>query len=944
MSQDLPPSIPSSNTPPSQRPQTVFISYSHEDKAFADRLKEDLTRAEHPCWIDTSAIRGGEEWISAIATGILDSYAVVVIVTHNALRSRYVRDEILWARTNDKLIIPLILNDVFKEKAFFPLIGYQGVSMLDGNYDGALPRLLQALPTPASLAPIAVSLDDSRKREIDYLERLRFEELLNAEKYTPLGGASQQKRAEMRAVFELMRFGKGRDEVRETKRFENAVEEIRRLRRAVLLGEPGGGKTTTIWKLAAGLVADALDDRQAPIPLLVRLGRWTDADQPLDAFIASQLGDLGGSLETLLAEKRAALLLDGLNELPTGQRDAKYPQVKRLIEQHTALMAIVSCRELDYTVDLGFDRINITPLDPLRIREFAVRYLEEEKGEALFWKLARKEARDFHTEFLTKVGPDHEPIFWLADHLPEGLKWTYDWDTENKYSRWGDWLRVREEPSSLMVLARNPYMLLMLTSVFAEQNELPENRGELFRLFVETLLKRERIPEDEQAPLTDGLAAVAYEMQIRRADSKEGDALTVLPRAEVAAMLNERLLYLAGSASILSVGEQVRFTHQLLQEYFAARYMDQEIRAERLNAAQLWPPNRWRERTNWEEAAILLAGLYSDDCSHIVEWLADAQPEIALMCATRSGAAPLPEATAERLRAKWIPRLADLSRDRNPKARAAIGCAVGTIGGDSRKGVGIIRNSRGIALPDIDWVEIPGGEFQYGDNPPEKLTLPTFHIARYPVTYAQYQTFLDDPAGFADARWFEGLAAKDEDRPPGEQRFKFANHPRERVNWYGAIAFCRWLSWRLGGGYDLKKVDDWAVRLPTEFEWEKAAHGTDGRIYPYEGEFDSAKGNTLETHIGQTSAVGIFPNGASPYGVMDMSGNVWEWCLNNYEKPAQEARNENLRTDKNRILRGGSFVNHFVLARAVYRIHDRAAINYYGYGFRLFCVLRPPSP
>ena len=82
------------------------------------------------------------------------------------------------------------------------------------------------------------------------------------------------------------------------------------------------------------------------------------------------MGSLGESLDLLLNENRAALLLDGLNELPPNQRDAKYPQVQQIIEQHPKLMAIVSCRELDYTVDLKFDRINITPLDPPRIREF----------------------------------------------------------------------------------------------------------------------------------------------------------------------------------------------------------------------------------------------------------------------------------------------------------------------------------------------------------------------------------------------------------------------------------------------------------------------------------------------------------------------------------------------------------------------------------------------
>jgi len=90
----------------------------------------------------------------------------------------------------------------------------------------------------------------------------------------------------------------------------------------------------------------------------------------------------------------------------------------------------------------------------------------------------------------------------------------------------------------------------------------------------------------------------------------------------------------------------------------------------------------------------------------------------------------------------------------------------------------------------------------------------------------------------------------------------------------------------------------------------------------------------------QTSAVGIFPNGASPYGVMDLSGNVWEWCLSNYGDPERDACEENLRTDERRVLRGGSWMYHHNLARAVHRFISLPDGRYVGIGFRL--VVGPP--
>lgn len=243
----------------------------------------------------------------------------------------------------------------------------------------------------------------------------------------------------------------------------------------------------------------------------------------------------------------------------------------------------------------------------------------------------------------------------------------------------------------------------------------------------------------------------------------------------------------------------------------------------------------------------------------------------------------------------------------------------------------------------FEWCAVPGGEFLYGDKK-QKLTLPPFQIAKYLVTYQQFQVFIDADDGYADSRWWEGLAVWRlthntlDDRgvhdqywaqPFGNaphslsrQEFKVDDHPRERVSWYEAVAFCRWLSFRLGGLYDLDSVGKWLVRLPTEFEWEKAARGIDGRDYPYRGRFDPRKSNTRESKIGRTTPVTHYPNGASPYGVFDMSGNVLQWCLTDFLNPNPDITKEDMRSDTRRCLRGGSWFNDSVAARAAARTYN----------------------
>jgi formylglycine-generating enzyme required for sulfatase activity len=223
---------------------------------------------------------------------------------------------------------------------------------------------------------------------------------------------------------------------------------------------------------------------------------------------------------------------------------------------------------------------------------------------------------------------------------------------------------------------------------------------------------------------------------------------------------------------------------------------------------------------------------------------------------------------------------------------------------DPRRGVGIRMDG----IPDIDWIKIPAGEFVYQNA--QRIRLPTYYIARYPVTYAQFQCFVDDPKGYSQDRWWESLAVRQQ--KVGEQTFRTANHPRENVSWYDAVAFCRWLSYRV----------NYEIRLPTDAEWEKAARGSDGRQYPWGMDYLSGCANCNEVttssngyFLFETSPVGVFTQSASPYGVLDMSGNVWEWCSSLFDDPADTSLDD----VGQRVLRGGSWHNPPQSAAATYR-------------------------
>jgi hypothetical protein len=205
--------------------------------------------------------------------------------------------------------------------------------------------------------------------------------------------------------------------------------------------------------------------------------------------------------------------------------------------------------------------------------------------------------------------------------------------------------------------------------------------------------------------------------------------------------------------------------------------------------------------------------------------------------------------------------LAELSNpSTSPQRRALIGVRLALLG-DPRSGTGLLRDG----MPDIEWCDVREGTVLATERREERWVA-RFRLAKYPVTWAQYDVFVRAKDGYGNNAWWEGLGTHPENA--GTQIQRYVNHPAENVSWVDATAYCRWLTSHLG----------YEVRLPTQWEWQLAATGGDpGCPYPW-GEWELGRANTREHELNRTTAVGVFPQGAAPCGALDICGNVWEWC------------------------------------------------------------------
>jgi len=234
---------------------------------------------------------------------------------------------------------------------------------------------------------------------------------------------------------------------------------------------------------------------------------------------------------------------------------------------------------------------------------------------------------------------------------------------------------------------------------------------------------------------------------------------------------------------------------------------------------------------------------------------------------------------------------------------------------------------------EMEFVRIPAGEFEMGSDPQKDkeaysdeqpqhhVTLREYWIGRTPVTNAQYASFVQAVSGHAPNDWLNG-------QPPVKKLY----HPVVKVTWQDAVNYCKWLSTLVGK----------SIYIPTEAEWEKAARGTDGRMYPWGDQLPDASICNYGLKNKDTSSVGQYsPLGDSPYGCMDMAGNVWEWCADWYDSyhyaNASKINPTGPAIGHYRVVRGGSWLDVSRFIRSAYRFRHVPIDQQNNLGFR--CLL-----
>ena len=717
--------------------------------------------------------------------------------------------------------------------------------------------------------------------------------------------------------------------------------------RLVIVGDPGAGKSTFLRRITFMLCKSLLGEdsdlakatpslSESPFPVLIELARLaehidgttrsnvgsmpTTATSPawLKHFLgATSEGSSWGLDEVYFQEKLESgsciVLLDGLDEAPSRTvRERLSTLVENAASAYSRSRFVITSRPAAYTgkaVLPGFTQVEIEPLEEEDIETFLSRWCE-----ALY---AENPAQ-------------------ATQHCRELIE------------------ALRKKPE-IRRMARNPVMLTALAVVHWNERRLPEQRADLYESVI-TWLSRSReqrlgrLPAERTVTLLQNLALAMQDHPKGRQvqATKHWAAKAIAPGlrefpaeeryARAQSFVDEEEV---DSGIIVGHGNEIRFWHPTFQEYLAARAIAARQDAEQQTLV-LVPKKHYL--TEWREVVLLLAGILHHQGVEKVDGLVSAvleqlgkKPLLAeqARCAGLLGAvmcdlAPLRYETADSRYRTMLDAVLGIFEPVHSKlipiedrieAAEALGQA-----GDPR-------------LEEDHWVTIESGTFQMGaqsknaslpnydreasgdESPVHEVYLDAYQISRYPLTVSEYRNFVEQ-GGYEEERWWAAGGYAETKEPEGwEEQVVFPNRPVVGVRWFEAAAYCAWAG----------------VRLPTEAEWERVARGVNGRKYPWGDEpADPSRLNYSGSNIGRPTPTGIYPRGATPEGILNMAGDVWEWVVDwyaNYES-GKVANPRGPRSGTNRVLRGGSWFRDARYCRSAYRIWLHPAVRDDSLGFR----------
>ncbi|MFI5399238.1 MAG: SUMF1/EgtB/PvdO family nonheme iron enzyme [Candidatus Binatia bacterium] len=694
----------------------------------------------------------------------------------------------------------------------------------------------------------------------------------------------------------------------------------RDIRLLVVLGQPGSGKTTLLKHLAlvcASGKAGELGLTGDTVPIVVPLRQLKTEGDFAPALLAASEPALRGYppnfFAPALADGRCLLLLDGLDEVVDREEREKVSRwIEELAARYPRNRIVVTARFAGYRdarLRMGHLELSIERFGRDEIESFL---------------------RRWYRAVQAQLYGDSPESAQRAEELAAGL------------------IKAILDHDEIRVLAANPLMLQIIALVHRDRGALPKRRVELYEECTNVLLEHwdrargiETLLSAREARQVLQPVALWMHSETNRIHASQDEVLRII-KDQVARLSRpldaEAFLRSVRDRSGLLTGhgvDEYGFQHLSFQEYLAA----EEIR----NTRQFEVLVQHYDESWWREVTRLFVGLgnpnYFDDFmrgvagagklagheSFTAECIRDAllpsaQPFVEAATAKpgfadrirrslgRDSGVMRRYAALQALRALPPLELARVAQGlsaavRDPDAAVrriarellvasrSYGPEALDEGVDPASGLPRIRINAGDGT---ELVLVPGGEFMCGE-PARRETLQSFYLARYPVTNTQYAEFLKATPKAAKPEYWE------------DERFNQPQQPVVGVSWEEARTYCEWAG----------------LRLPTEWEWEKGARGTDGRTYPWGEDDPDPSRAVFGDPGGQPAPAGSCPAGASPYGLMDMAGNVWEWTASLYKKGKDWC-----------TVRGGSFFNGAQFLRAAIRYFNRPATRFRYVGFR----------